>query len=163
MVSAAAQVREAIVGWGNGLDCRVAGEDSKDLAAVRGEGERDHDNSQVPDQGPGDACAVDWSQGQKRSIHRPQCLCAGLQVITGSGHCCPADQENKLSVEMSPLPLSMAYLSSPSTSLAGKLQEAARVHRAQVCSLPGSKKQLPKWGWALLRATQHASCHRLGV
>lgn len=47
MVSAAAQVREAIVGWGKGLDCRLAREDSKDLAAVRGEGERDRDDSKA--------------------------------------------------------------------------------------------------------------------
>lgn len=122
------RVGEAAVGWGKGLHWQVAGEESKDLVAVRDEEKRDRDGSQVPDQGSSEAHAVNWFQGQKKSIHRPQCLCAGPQLITGSGHCLPANQKNKLSVKMSPLPLGMAYLSSPSTSLGGRLQEAASAY-----------------------------------
>lgn len=116
------------MGWGKGLHWQVAGEESKDLVAVRDKKKQGCDGSQVPDQGSSEAHALNWFQHQKISIHRPQCLCSGTQLITRSGHCPPADQKNKLSVKMSPLPLGMAYLSSPSTSLGGRLQEAASAY-----------------------------------
>lgn len=122
------RARKAAVGWEKGLDWQVAGEESKDLVAIRDVKKWRRDGSQVPDQSSSEAHVVNWFQGQKRSIHRPQCLCARPQLITGSEHCPLANQKNKLSVEKSPLPLGMEYLSSPSTSLGGRLQEAASAY-----------------------------------
>lgn len=85
------RARDAAVGWRKGFHWQVAGEEYKDLVAVRDEGKWSCDGSQVPDQGSSKAHAVNWFQGQKRSIHRPQCLCAGPQLIAGSGHCPTAD------------------------------------------------------------------------
>lgn len=52
------RAREAAVGWGKGFHWQVAGEEYKDLVAVRDEGKWSCDGSQVPDQGSSKAHAV---------------------------------------------------------------------------------------------------------